>query len=233
MSRLAWLLALFLWSPLHAYEGGILKNHNHTTTPGDGGQINNFTHTGYDQINGSTSAAVSPSGDGRIIFDSISNNFKISQNGGAYVPISGVFVSTQTTIPTQSFSNTSDGPCLSGSTVTLTTNGGDIIVWADIAWTNGNSNLGAPQLLEANPLMDGNYISPYLANVGATSSFQIYGTGIQSNSFMFRQTGVSAASHTYCLSAATSGNVGRITDNDAGSSGGPGARVRWGMYELR
>lgn len=87
---LRWLLlCALLWAPsARAYEGGILKNHNHTTVPGDGGKLSNLDTAGYHRFDQSMPPAC-VAGKGTIYFDQATQKFKFCENAGSFNNLSG------------------------------------------------------------------------------------------------------------------------------------------------
>lgn len=146
----------------------------------------------------------------------ISNGLTVS--GGAGTTPVATFspnLSSSTTSGTLSgtFTNTALGPCISGSTITLTlpTNVGKIM-----AVFNGSiSNDGLNNVMVVGVLVDGAFVNGQTSTLGLVSAKEQVATDDNNMSFSAVVTGLSAATHNICLTARVSAGTGTIDSTNS------------------
>ena len=119
-------------------------------------------------------------------------------------------VSSFTYLPGGVFTNGQLGPCLSGSTITLTltTNPVDVVFSGSVGYNSTHES-------SLSFLVDGAFVSPLSTGTPVIIPAPI-STQCQNASFRYRLSGLSATSHTFCLTGAN--NTGAATLTVTGTS---------------
>jgi hypothetical protein len=133
------------------------------------------------------------------------NNLRISQFGiPSFYP--ALHTSSRTTIPATSTTQTSLGPCISGSTVSITTSGGR----AEVVFTGFGTGPSNGAILSF--LQDGQFVS----DLGSQVSVNLLPSGNRRDEFSFSYiTDPPPGPHSYCLSLMTRGAVAAQLFNDS------------------
>ena len=142
-----------------------------------------------------------------------------------------VAASSFTNVPGGDFSNTTLGPCVTGSTVAINSGGGDL----EISMVGSAHLQTATQEFAVGFLLDGAFVSP----LSATRALQTHNSVSQSDSrnisFNFRVKGVAAGAHNACLTVAAQSASVRVvgTSQSLGYTGAYSGMAQFGIEEIR
>lgn len=190
-------------------SGGYITNSSSITASalfGSGAQINGAgvlfatqTHSGANEF---VSSVTIQSGGRAVIFSTSATTNNISLNAqGAISFYPELHNSSATTVPDITVTNNTFGPCIAGSTITITSTGGRIELNFTGSFYGGAGGGGSRCGL--NVLQDGDFISGLSSTVGITSIGFDSGTSYAAATpFSYLITAPSAGTHSYCLAIA-------------------------------
>lgn len=107
--------------------------------------------------------------------------------------------SSSTTVPDFQTTNTALGPCMGGSTLTITTAGGNVQLNFSAVYNVGFSSVTTPIL---SFLQDGQYVADMSTSKGLITANSVCNSIACAMSFTYLATNVPAGPHSYCLTAA-------------------------------
>lgn len=171
---------------------------------GDASHLNGIAIlTGTQTFTGANTYASSftlQSGGRQIILStsSVTNNFSISPDGTiTFVPT--IHNSSHTTIPEATTTNSTFGPCVAGSTLTITTSGGKVEIIFSGSLKNVSSDGGLPNTSQVNFLVDGGYVRDLTATKGFKVHHRFSYTYTLPITVDYLTDALSAGDHSFCL----------------------------------
>lgn len=173
----------------------------------------------FSGANSFTSSFAVYSGGNRITLStsSSSNNITIDASGVAtFFPT--LHNSSYTSIPEASTTNTSFGPCVAGSTLTISTNGGRVEIVFSGSLSNSTANPGFPDISQIDFLIDGHFANGLASTQGfkiADAQDDVFSLPI---SIDYLSDILSAGTHSFCVTLAAGSSSTATLINSASSN---------------